>query len=151
MSFPSEAEGRTFRARRSLQAVVAIFAVIPVLAGLAGVLLGPGMVDGPGVESVAIDSHYGYLSGLLLGIGLGFWTTVPGIETKTKRFQLLTAIVFLGGLGRLYSLVMVGVPDRMMLFGLAMELIVTPLLALWQNSIARRALRKGKLGLGGDV
>jgi Domain of unknown function (DUF4345) len=151
MSFPFEAEGRTFRGRRSLQALVTIFGMIPVLAGLGGVLLGPKMVDGPGVESVAIDSHYRYLSGLLLGIGLGFWTTVPGIETKTKRFQLLTAIVFLGGLGRLYSLVMVGVPDKMMLFGLAMELIVTPLLALWQKSIARRALRKSKLGLGGDV
>ena len=42
MSFHSKQERRTFRARRSLQAVVAIFAVIPVLAGFAGVLLGPG-------------------------------------------------------------------------------------------------------------
>jgi Domain of unknown function (DUF4345) len=97
------------------------------------------MVGGPGVASRAMDSHYSYLSGLLMGIGLGFLTTVPGIETKTNRFQLLTAIVFLGGLGRLYSLIAVGLPDRMMLLGLAMELIVTPLLALWQNAVARQA------------
>ena len=98
------------------------------------------MVGGPGVASLAMDSHYSYLSGLLMGIGLGFWTTVPGIETKTNRFQLLTAMVFLGGLGRLYSLITVGLPDRMMLFGLAMELIVTPLLAVWQHAVARQAL-----------
>jgi Domain of unknown function (DUF4345) len=47
--------------------------------------------------------------------------------------------VFLGGLGRLYALFAVGVPDRAMLFGLTMELIVTPLLALWQTAVARRA------------
>ena len=47
------------------------------------------MVDGPGVASMAMNSHYNYLSGLLMGIGLGFWTTVPGIEGKTTRFQLL--------------------------------------------------------------
>jgi Domain of unknown function (DUF4345) len=140
MTFHSEEGSRAFGARRSLQAVVAIFALIPVLAGLAGVLLGPGMVDSPGATSVAMDSHYRYLSGLLMGIGLCFWTTIPGIETKTARFQLLTAIVFLGGLGRLDSFITVGVPDRVMLIGLAMELIVTPLLALCQGAVARQAL-----------
>jgi hypothetical protein len=112
---------------------------VPVVAGLAGVLLGPGMVHEPGAASVAMDSHFRYLSGLLLGIGLGFWSTIPAIEAKTARFRLLTAIVFLGGLGRLYALFAVGVPDRAMLFGLTMELIVTPLLALWQTAVARRA------------
>jgi hypothetical protein len=71
--------------------------------------------------------------------GSAFWSTIPAIEAKTVRFRLLTAIVFLGGLGRLYALFAVGVPDRAMLFGLTMELIVTPLLALWQTAVARRA------------
>ncbi len=97
------------------------------------------MVDGSAAASVSIDSHFRYLSGLLLGIGLGFWSTIPAIEAKTARFRLLTTIVFLAGLGRLYSLFAVGAPDRAMLFGLAMEVIVTPLLALWQTAVARQA------------
>jgi hypothetical protein len=35
---------------------------------------------------ISSDSHLRYLSGLLLGIGLCFWSTVPRIEAKTARF-----------------------------------------------------------------
>lgn len=122
--------------RRSLQIAVAILALVPVGTGLAGVLLGPTMVDA--VQSVPLDSHYRYLSGLLLAIGLGFWSCVPNIAQNTGRFRLLTAIVFVGGLGRAVSLETVGLPDVPMLFGLIMELVVTPLLCLWQGLDARK-------------
>ena len=45
-------------------------------------------------------THLGYLSGLLLGIGLGFWSLVPGIERQGRAFSLLAAIVVVGGLAR---------------------------------------------------
>lgn len=122
--------------RRSLQIVVAVLALVPVGAGLAGVLLGPAMVAA--TTSVPLDSHYRYLSGLLLAIGLGFWSCIPKIEQSTGRFRLLSAIVFAGGLGRAVSLETVGLPDVPMLFGLIMELAVTPALCLWQGLDARR-------------
>ena len=85
-----------------------------------------------------LDSHFRYLSGLLLGIGLAFWSTIPGIERKGRMFQLLTAIVFIGGLARLYGVLIDGWPGAPMIGGLAMELVVTPLLCLWQALLARR-------------
>jgi hypothetical protein len=87
--------------------------------------------------SITLDSHYRYLSGLLLGVGLGFWRTIPDIEREGRHFRLLAAIVVAGGLGRLWSLHAVGVPDGSMLFGLLMELAVTPLLAFWQYQVAK--------------
>jgi hypothetical protein len=128
--------------RCSLQIAVFIGALVPVVVGLAGIVLGPGMVDGNSTSTMSMDSHYRYLSGLLAGIGFGFWTTVSGIENKTSRFRLLTAIVVVGGLGRLYSLIAMGVPEPSMLFGLTMELVITPLLALWQRAVARQASHK---------
>ena len=122
--------------RRSLQIAVAILALVPVGTGLAGVLLGPTMVDA--VQSVPLDSHYRYLSGLLLAIGFGFWSCIPKIEQTGGRFRLLTGLVFIGGLGSAVSLETVGLPDVPMLFGLIMELVVTPLLCLWQTLDARR-------------
>jgi hypothetical protein len=122
--------------RRSLQIAVAILALVPVGAGLAGVLLGPTMVAA--VQNVPLDSHYRYLSGLLLAIGLGFWSCIPKIEQNGDRFRLLTGLVFIGGLGRAVSLETVGLPDVPMLFGLIMELVVTPLLCLWQTLDVRR-------------
>jgi hypothetical protein len=139
MIFNSTKKRHVATARRALQIVVAFFALVPILAGLAGIFHGPEMVNGISITNASMDSHYRYLSGLLMGVGLGFWTTIPNIEEKTMRFRLLTAIVFLGGLGRLYSLVTIGAPDRVMLFGLAMELAVTPLLALWQGAVARQS------------
>jgi uncharacterized protein DUF4345 len=95
------------------------------------------MVD-VGAMPVAADSHYRYLSGLLLGIGIGFATAVPDIEHRTARVRLLAGIVVVGGLGRLLSLLLHGAPDKPMLAALAMELVVTPVLALWQARVARQ-------------
>lgn len=106
-------------------------------AGLAGVVLGSGMLDDPSA-SISLDSHVRYLSGLLLGIGLASWTMIPRIETATVPFRLITFLVVTGGLARLAGVFAVGVPSKPMLFGLVMELAVTPLLCLWQARVARR-------------
>jgi hypothetical protein len=122
---------------RLLQAAVALAGCVPVLAGGAGALLGAGMLgaDGP----AALDSHSRYLSGLLLGIGLGFWSTIPALPLQGARFRLLTAIVVLGGLARLAGLGLAGWPGWAMGMALAMELVVTPLLCLWQGRVAHIA------------
>jgi hypothetical protein len=121
--------------RRALQLVVAVASLVPIFAGAAGIILGPAMVDAGNVPNAA-DSHFRYLSGLLLGIGLAFASTVPRIEVRTARFRLLTAIVVVGGLGRLWSLLVRGAPNRQMVAALVMELGVTPALALWQGRVA---------------
>ena len=117
---------------RLLQIAVGIGGLIPVAAGLAGVIMGTGMIIWPSGLPIDLDSHYRYLSGLLLAIGLGFWSTIPNIERQGERFRLLTIIVVIGGLGRLVSVYVLGWPNQAMIFGLGMELIITPLLAFWQ-------------------
>lgn len=120
--------------RRLLQIAVALGSLIPITAGAAGILSGLAMVDAGGI--VSADSHFRYLSGLLFGIGIAFATTVPRIECNTARFRVLTGIVVAGGIGRLISLLVRGAPDAAMLAALAMELIVTPVLASWQARVA---------------
>ena len=125
--------------RRLLQVLVGLLGFVPVLAGLSGMLLGPSMAGLAQADTpVALDSHVRYLSGLLLAIGVGFWSTVPRIERQAARFRLLTALVVMGGFGRLLGVVLVGPPPAPMLFGLGMELVVTPLLCWWQYRVAAR-------------
>lgn len=121
--------------RRHLQKVVALVALIPVLSGLYGVLFGPSLTgDRLGISG---DSHYRYLAGLLLAIGLLFWSTIPNIEATGPRFRLLTLLVFIGGLARFLGMMMTGLPSLYMIAALGLELLVTPLLCLWQWRIAR--------------
>ena len=122
------------RERRYLQRTVSVLALVPILGGLSGVILGPTLTGD--TVSVSFDSQHRFLSALLLAVGIGFMSTVPGIEEKTGRFRLLAFLIFLGGLGRLFGLMLTGVPSALMLGGLALELVVTPILALWQTRVA---------------
>ncbi len=121
--------------RRALQVAVALGSLIPISAGVAGILLGPRLVAAAFAAPPDLDSHFRYLSGLLLAIGFGFASTIPRIETHQRRFRLLTAIVVLGGIGRMLSLLSIGPPSPVMLAALVMELLVTPALALWQHRV----------------
>jgi len=126
------------RERRLLQLTVALLALVPVLAGLSGVLHGLDLLDARAALSRDGDSHVRYLSGLILAIGLGFWSTVPRIEAQGPRFRLLAALVVIGGLARLYAVAVAGLPAAGMVGGLVMELGVTPALALWREGLERR-------------
>jgi hypothetical protein len=123
--------------RRLLQIAVAIAGLVPVGAGLGGAFLGP-VLQGQ-VGDAALDSHYRYLSGLLLGIGLLFWSTIPAIERQGTRFGVLTLIVVTGGFCRALGSLIVGPPGLVMSLALAMELAVTPGLYLWRQRIERLA------------
>jgi hypothetical protein len=118
----------------ALQIAVAITACVPVLAGAAGAV-NPAVLDLVSSSPQSL-THAAYLSGLLLGIGLAFWSCVPAIETKSSRFALLTAIVVLGGLARLLTAIRLGAWTPLVTGPLAMELIVTPAVCLWQKRVA---------------
>lgn len=126
------------RERTLLQACIAIAACVPVAAGSAGVLMGAGMVP-HAVRTAALDSHVAYLSGLLLAIGLGFWSAVPQVERRLDRIRLLTGLVVLGGLARALVLARDGWPGPYMAAALVMELGVTPLICLWAMRVAGSA------------
>ena len=124
--------------RRALQIAVALGSLVPISAGAAGILLGPRLVDAAASGLIDLDSHFRYLSGLLLAIGIGSVSTIPRIETHGRRFWLLTGIVVVGGLGRLMSLWAIGVPSVPMVAALGMELVITPGLAVWRWRVGRQ-------------
>ncbi|WP_137899095.1 DUF4345 domain-containing protein [Sphingomonas sp. 2SG] len=124
--------------RRLLQAVVALACFVPLSVGGQSVLHGPGFLGHPPVIPTDLDSHFRYISGIFLGVGIAFASCVPRIEATGPRFRLLGALVVAGGLSRVVSLGAVGAPSPGHLFGFAMELGAVPLLMLWQAAFARR-------------
>lgn len=124
------------RERRLFQAVVLLAAVVPISAGAVGALQGPHMMrgfDGP----IDLDSHFRYLSGLLLGIGLAFLWAIGRIDRRVELFRALCFIVVVGGLARLIGGFEHGFASGAHRFALVMELVVVPLLYLWLGRIER--------------
>lgn len=128
--------------RRALQIAIFLAGFVPVLGGGLGVVLGERAFGSP--AGAGQDSQMRYLSGLLLAIGLVFWGCVPTIERRTETLRLLTLIVLVGGLARLAGVMVAGDPG-VIRWALIMELIVAPLICLWQRRVARRVDAPGRI------
>ena len=125
--------------RRLLQLAVALAAMVPLTAGALGVVDGPSMAGGEMTpDRPALESHFRYLSGLLLGIGIAFALSIPTIERRSELFAVLSATVFVGGLARMSALFIHGMPTTPHLLALVMELVAVPSLFAWQRRVARR-------------
>ena len=124
--------------RRLLQGTVALAALIPLTTAGTAIFRGAAWLQ-HGPVSADLDSHFRYLSGIFLVLGLGFAACIPRIEAMGPRFRLLGAMVVAGGLARALSWAEIGAPGRGHRFGLVMELGVVPLLMLWQWRVERRA------------
>lgn len=118
--------------RRLLQLVILLAAIVPVSAGTWGA------TGGLHLSASGADSQVRYLSGLLLGIGLSFWAFTPTIERRGAEVRVLALIVVVGGLARLFGVVTTGAAQPVSVGPLVMELVVTPLLALWRERVERR-------------
>lgn len=124
--------------RRLLQGVIALACLLPLTVGGQGILHGPAPFGHPAEVPRDLDSHFRYISGIFFATGLGFLSCIPHIETKGPRFRLLGGLIVVGGLSRGVSLLAVGAPSTGHLLGLGMEVLVVPLLMLWQTGFARR-------------
>lgn len=121
--------------RKALQIAILVGGCVPVFAGASGAALGAGFMGGD--LPTGADSHFRYLSGLLLGIGLAFWSAIPRIERAGAHIRLLTLIVVAGGVARAFGLAASGEAGAATSFALAMELVVTPAISVWQARVAR--------------
>ncbi|MBB5710081.1 DUF4345 domain-containing protein [Sphingomonas xinjiangensis] len=117
---------------------MAITLLLPLSAALSGVISGPGFLGRPPLVPTDLDSHFRYMSGVFLGMLLLFASCIPRVEHKGARLRMLGAVVVLGGVARLWSLVSVGVPSIGHQVGLGIELVELQLLLLWQSRISRR-------------
>jgi len=127
--------------KRLLQIAIALAGLIAVGAGMAGGLHGTLMLGDWGDPS--LDSHFRYLSGLLLGLGVAYWSVIPNVEREGERLSLVTLVIVTGGFFRALGLLADGSPGLVMRMALVGELVGAPLLYLWQRRIAHTSTKLG--------
>jgi Domain of unknown function (DUF4345) len=129
--------------KKALQIVLAILGLIPILTGGLDLIVGASSLNINGasfsseiLNNVVLDSQIRFLGAIWLGIGIILYWILPSIERQTTLLRLLTGSIFLGGIGRLTSAILVGVPPTQFIGATVLELIGMPLLILWQSFIS---------------
>jgi len=124
--------------KRNLQIATAILAMVPVISGFLGMM----GLDDPLYKSLnlprdaTLDSNLRFYSGVWLGLGLlAFWL-IPRIDTESMLFRALWLMIFIGGLGRLISLFIVGLPFLPLVAFTLLEFVGPPLFIWWQHKIS---------------
>ncbi len=127
--------------KRALQIATAVLALVPVATG-AVTMLGisdPIYASEPLPQSALLDSELRFFGGVWLSLGVAALWLIPSIEKQTVLFRAIWAAIFLGGAGRLLSMVLVGAPPIPFIGFTILEIAGAPLFVWWQSRVARDA------------
>ncbi|NEU99637.1 DUF4345 domain-containing protein [Bradyrhizobium sp. UFLA 03-164] len=124
--------------RRALQIATAALALVPILTGIITMLgVSDPLYAGSGVPALPVlDSNLRFFGGVWLGLGFALLWLVPRIESESVLFRVVWGAIFLGGIGRLLSMAMVGLPPLPFVGFTALEVIGAPLFVYWQQRVA---------------
>jgi hypothetical protein len=124
--------------KRGLQVFLGVFSLIPVAFALLGFVHGAGRLSPEGV-TVDLDNQYRYFSGMYLVVSFLIWSIIPAIEKHGRTVFLISAAIFIGGLGRVVSYMTMGAPSQDLMVGMGIELVVPVIFVLWQRAVAAKA------------
>jgi hypothetical protein len=122
-----------------LQVASALLGAIPIMTGIIGMfgISDPLYASAALPPSTLLDSNLRFFSGVWLGLGVAMYWIIPTIEKQTLLFRALWGMIFIGGIGRLISMLMVGLPPAPFIGFTALEIVGAPLLVLWQSRVSR--------------
>jgi hypothetical protein len=125
--------------KRALQIVTSILALVPIVTGVIGMfgLADPIYAPMGLPHNSLLDSNLRFFAGVWLGLGLALLWLVPRIDTQTVLFRTFWGMIFIGGLGRLLSMVFTGLPPAPFIGFTALEIIGAPLFIAWQSRLAK--------------
>jgi uncharacterized protein YjeT (DUF2065 family) len=125
--------------RRALQIATALLALVPILTGIITMLgVSDPLYASSGVPALPVlDSNLRFFGGVWLGLGLALVWLVQRIESEGVLFRVVWGGIFLGGIGRLLSMLMVGLPPLPFVGFTALEVIGAPLFVYWQHLVAK--------------
>lgn len=133
----------------AFRAAIRALALIALLTGTVDVVLGLqaqqsiGAALEEGYGDPLLNSQIRYLGAVWFGFGALLWHCLGDLARHAAILRGALLIVFLGGLGRLASVLQFGFPASavghgFVVFAIVIELIAMPLLLIWQHRLLDR-------------
>jgi hypothetical protein len=124
--------------KRPLQIVSGILGAIPVITGVVSMwgVSDPLYAKAALPANVLLDSNLRFFAGLWLGLGVAMYSIIPRVDKQTVLFRALWGMIFVGGIGRLISMLMLGPPPAPFIAFTALEILGAPIMVLWQARLA---------------
>jgi len=123
--------------RKALQVCLFILGLIPIFSGLLS-LMG---VDDPLYASLGLprnpvlDSNMRFFGGVWFVLGVAMLSTVRALERHFALYTVLWAMIFIGGIGRLLSIFLVGIPPIPFVGFTLLEIVGAPLFLYWHYRV----------------
>lgn len=131
---------------QALTTVLKGLAAITVLVSLLHVLLGPGAEVLLGAQippevrqDPVLDSQNRFYGMIFMGYGALLYLCSTNLKRHAVLLRILCAFIFAGGLARLLSMLVYGLPTAPVLLLTAIELAGVPLLLLWHGMVVARS------------
>ena len=120
--------------RRAFQGFLALFGVIVIGISIAHLTIGPAAIIGGSGVNPTSDGEDRFFAGLLLCYGVALLWCARDVQRKRVYVNVLAAVFFVGGIGRLLAIILAGVPHPFYIAMLVLELTLPALMVL----VARR-------------
>lgn len=119
--------------------MIGILAAAPLISGIAGLsgIFNPLFFQAL-PKNLFLDSNLRFLNGMSVAVALSFYFLIPVIEKETFACRILSLAIFLGGVGRILSIMALGMPAPPLFIFMVIEIFSPVLIVYWQNKIASK-------------
>ncbi len=125
--------------RKIFRVFLVILGFVPTVTGILSMMgiHDPLFADLNLPASALLDSELRFLGGVWLGLGITVLATVNSFEKHFALYRILWGMIFLGGVGRLISMFIIGLPPVPFVGFTALEIIGAPIFVYWHSQLVK--------------
>ncbi|MBM3622354.1 MAG: DUF4345 domain-containing protein [Alphaproteobacteria bacterium] len=112
----------------TLRALLGVGGAITVGVSFLHIAFGPSVIPGSIPVNATMDSEDRFYAVMFLAYGAVMLWTLRGLERKLPVVRFLAAVLFVGGLARIISLIAVGLPHPFFVAMTIVELVLPPVI-----------------------
>lgn len=125
--------------KKSLQVFLGFFGITVIFIASLHLVFGPLAIPGSVPVNPTMDSEDRFYAMLFAAYGVALLWCIKDIERKSRVVYFLALTFFIGGLARLVSMAVVGLPNPFFIAMTVLELLIPFFMAFMQSRISKAA------------